>query len=163
MPITPVEGAVGFAIFGSLAAIAIPVYWENVHASRGAEAIDGLARISDAAIAGADNKAIPDAFPPSAPLTPAVIARGEAAVDPPAAWDTPTWKTLDFRAAPEGVPHRFSFQFDSTSSAALSTFTATAHADQDGDGLTSTFEIHGHDDAHGPAADTGTYVDKETE
>lgn len=163
MAITPVEGAVAFAIFGSLAAIAIPVYWENVHASRSAEATDGLARLSAAAIAGAADKAIPDAFPPSAPLTPSVVARGEAAIDPPGAWDGPTWKALAFRAAPEGVPHRFSFAFDSTSSATLSSFGATAHADQDGDGLMSIFEVHGHDDAHGPAADPGMYVDKETE
>ncbi|MGH7286178.1 MAG: hypothetical protein ACRELY_32060 [Polyangiaceae bacterium] len=163
MAINAIEGAVAFAILGSLAAVAIPAFSENMHASRSTEAVDGLAKISTKAISNAAEKPIPDAFPPSVPLAPPEIARGDPQVDPPGTWDSPTWKALDFRASPEGVPHRFSFGFQSTSSATYSAFVAEAHADQDGDGLTSTFEVRGHDDAQGAVADPGMFVDHEIE
>lgn len=163
MAMTPVEGAVAWAIFGSVAAIAVPTFAANVHASRATEAVDGLATIQAHAVAGAADKPIPAAFPPSTPTTPAAVARGVAEVDPPGTWDAPTWKALDFRAAPEGIAHRFSFGFDSTAATTWSAFDAHAHADQDGDGLTSTFEVRGHDDAQGPVAEPGLYVEHEIE
>jgi hypothetical protein len=100
------------------------------------------------------------------PLTPSVPPRGRCATDPPAAWNLPTWRALDFRPAPDGSPHCFAFSFESALSPARSTFRAQAHADLDGDGLYSTFEITGHDvdgDPRGPGVDPGMYVDSEVE
>jgi hypothetical protein len=161
--VTPVEAAVGLAIFGSIAAIAIPAFSSNVHASRLTEATDGVGKISETAVMHAETKSIADAFPPSVPLTPSSVPRGHAEVDPPGTWDAPTWQALEFRPAPEGVAHWFSFGFDSNGNAVTSSFVAHAHGDQDGDGLTSTFEARGHDDAQGAVVEPGMYVDKEIE
>jgi hypothetical protein len=161
--VTPVEAAVGVAIFGSIAAVGIPAFSANLHASRLAEATGGVVTISANAVAHAEAKAIPDAFPKSAPLTPAAVPRGHAEVDAPGIWDTPTWQALEFRASPDGVAHWFSFGFDSNASANAASFVASAHGDQDGDGLTSTFETRGHVDAQGAAVEPGMYVDKEVE
>ena len=163
MAVTPVEAAVGLAIFGSIAAVAIPSFSSNVHASRLAEATSGVEKISTNAVVQAEAKSIADAFPPSVPPTPSAVPRGHAEVDPPVTWDAPTWQALDFRASPDGVAHWFSFGFDSSSSANVSSFVAHAHGDQDGDGLTSTFEARGHDDAQGAVVEPGMYVDKEIE
>ena len=163
MAVTPIEAAVGLAIFGSIAAVAIPAFSSNVHASRLTEAIEGLDTISASAVAHAAGKSQTLAFPPSAPLTPVTVPRGRAEIDAPGTWDGPTWHALDFRAAPEGVKHWFAFGFDSNASPTVSSFVAQAHADQDGDGLTSTFEIRGHDDAQGAVVEPGMYVDKESE
>jgi len=163
MAVTPIEAAVGLAIFGSIAAIAIPSFSSNVHASRLSEATDGVATIAASAVAHAEAKAIPDAFPPSVTLTPAAVPRGHSEVDAPATWDAPTWHALDFRPTPEGIPHWFAFGFDSIATPTSSNFLAHAHADQDGDGLTSTFETRGHADAQGAVVEPGMYIDKESE
>ena len=105
-------------------------------------------------------------FPPSAPLTPGAVPRGRCEVDPPAAWQHPTWAALDFRPVPEGSPHCFAFAFDSAASPTKATFRAHAHGDLDGDGVVSTFEVTGRSvegDPRGPTLDPGMYVDSEVE
>jgi type II secretory pathway pseudopilin PulG len=160
---TPVEAAVALSLFGSIAAVAIPSFSSNLHASRLTEATDGLAKISENALARAEGKSPAEAFPPSVQLTPNAVPRGHAEVDPPGIWDVPTWQALDFRASPEGVAHWFSFELDSNADPTASSFRAHAHADQDGDGLTSTFEVRGHDDSQGAVVEPGMFVDKEIE
>ncbi len=99
-------------------------------------------------------------FPDSAPLTPAAPPRGKKEVDPPETWDGPTWKALDFRASPEGVPHAYAFSFESTGT----TFAARARGDLDGDGILSTFEVRGTArPGEKPWIEPGMYVEAELE
>lgn len=163
---TPLELAIGFALVGSVAAIAVPTFVREVHASRLVEPVDGLQRIGSAAVAYARTRPVASAFPSSAPLTPAAPPRGHCEPDPENAWDNPTWRALDFRASPPGSPHCFAFSFDSADGDKRSTFRAQAHGDLDGDGVQSTFEITGHaaeGDPAGPAVDRGMYVESEVE
>jgi type II secretory pathway pseudopilin PulG len=175
--ITAVEAAVGIALVGSLLAVAVPAFVRNLSFSRLGEATDGLARIGRHAVSGASGKACAQAFPPSAPLTPATVPRGKPAVDPdPDPWQAPTWRALDFRPSPLGVAHSFAFSFDidgpaaggtpqtkTTANEDKSSFVAQAHGDLDGDGQTSTFEVTGTCE-HGVArVAPGMYVDSEVE
>jgi type IV pilus assembly protein PilA len=163
---TPVELAVAFALVGSLLAVAVPSFVREVHASRFVEPVEGLQRIGAAAVAYASARPVGQAFPPSAPPTPAAPPRGRCEVDPQGAWDHPTWRAFDFRPAPEGAPHCFAFSFDSAPSQTASTFRAQAHGDLDGDGIRSTFEITGRSvegDPLGPHVDPGMFVDDEVE
>ena len=170
-----VELAVAFAVVGSLLAIAIPTFVREVHASRLVEPVDGLKRLGASAAAygqahtadGASpgSRALA-AFPPSAPMTPAVPPRGHCEVDSAGAWDSPTWIALGFRPAPAGTPHCFAFAFDSVLTPTKSTFRAHAHGDLDGDGLASTFEVTGRyveGDPRGAILDPGMFVDSEVE
>lgn len=162
--VTALEAAIGFAIGGSLLAVAVPAFVRELHASRFAEPVEGLNKMSAAAIAQAADKPPTEAFPPSAPLTPAAPPRGTRAADPPDAWDHPTWKALAFRPVPDGVPHAFAFGFDSTRAPGRSAFVAHAHGDLNGNGVTSTFEIRGHASVDQPAAlEPGMYVESEVE
>ena len=162
--LTVVEAAVIFAIGGSLLAVAVPAFVRELRASRFAEPVDGLQRIGTAAVVYATARAAKDAFPPSAPLTPTSPPRGVREVDPPGAWDHPTWKALSFRATPEGVPHAFAFGFDATAGATRSSFVAHAHGDLDGDGVRSTFELRGHaQDGEPVVIDPGMYLEAEVE
>jgi type II secretory pathway pseudopilin PulG len=157
MRFTPIELAIGASLLGSVAAVAVPVFVRDVHASRLTEPVDGLARIGKAAVAHAEAHG---SFPPSAPLTPATPPRGTKEADPPGTWDAPTWVALGFRPSPEGIPHAFAFSFESTGD----TFVAQARGDLDGDGILSTFEIRGA--AHPgspPAVEPGMYVEAELE
>src|ERR1700678_2129766 len=150
----------------TLLAVAVPTFAREVHRSRFVEAVDGLSRIGAAAVSYAADRPVAQAFPPTAPLTPAVPPRRRCETDAAGAWDGPTWTALAFQPAPPGVPHCFAFGFDSALSAARSTFRAHAHADLDGDGVPSTFEVTGHSvtgDARGPAVDRGMDVDSEVE
>ena len=163
---TPVELAVGFALSGSLLAIAVPTFAREMHASRFVEPVDGLQRIGAAALAYGHAHPVAQAFPASAPLTPPAPPRGHCEADPPGTWEQPTWAALDFRPAPTGVPHCFAFSFDSSLSPQRSLFRADAHGDLDGDGIVSTFEVTGHDvegDPAGPTLDRGMFVDSEVE
>lgn len=163
---TALELAIGFALVGSVLAIAVPTFVREVHASRLVEPVDGLHRIGGAAVAYARSRPVASAFPASAPLTPSAPPRGHCEPDPQNAWDNPTWRALDFRAAPPGTPHCFAFSFDSADGETRSMFRAQAHGDLDGDGDTSTFEITGHaaeGDSASPALDPGMYVDSEVE
>ncbi|HLK37163.1 MAG TPA: hypothetical protein VKU41_10465 [Polyangiaceae bacterium] len=164
--VTAVELAIGFALGGSLLAVAVPTFAREIHASRLVEPVEGLGRIGAHAVAYAQSRPAARGFPTGAPLTPPVPPRGRCEADPPGTWEHPTWQDLDFRAAPEGAPHCFSFAFDSAASPAKSGFRAHAHADLDGDGLTSTFEITGQyadGDPRGPVIDPGIFVDAEFE
>src|SRR5262249_51819081 len=80
------------------------------------------------------------AYPPSVDQTPADVPKGKAVLDPPATWERPTWRLLDFSF---GVPHSYSFAFESHDTPGHATFYAVSHGDLDGDGLESTFEISG--------------------
>ena len=152
MRVTAVEVAIGIAILGTLTAIAVPSCVREMHASKFAEPVQGLARIGKAAVAS-------DTFPQSAPLTPVKVPRGKMDVDAAGTWDHPTWKALDFRPTPDGVPHAFAFQVDTKDGE----LTAQAHGDLDGDGLTSTFEIRCVRDQNGARVLPGMYVEAEVE
>jgi hypothetical protein len=168
-----IEAALGFAIFGSVLAVAVPAFVRDVRSSRFAEPTEGLAALSESAVAYAASRPVGQAFPASAPLTPVHPPRGILAADPFGTWETPTWQALGFppprssgRAFAEGQPHAFSFAFDITLSPARSSFVAHAHGDLDGNGVTSTFEIRGHDvegDPAGPAVEPGLYVEDSLE
>ena len=164
---TPVELAIFFALGGSLLAVAIPTFVRELHASRFVEPVDGLQRLGASAVVYAQAHPVAQAFPPSAPLTPAAPPRGHCEADPPGTWDQqPTWAALGFKPAPDGAPHCYAFGFDSTVSPARSAFRADAHGDLDGDGIVSTFEVTGHDvegDPAGPTLDRGVFVDSEVE
>ena len=163
---TAVEMALFFAIGGSLLAVAIPTFARELHASRFVEPVDGLGRLSAAAVAYAQDRPTREAFPATAPLTPSVPPRGVRTADPEGTWDAPTWRALKFRAVPEGVPHLFAFGFDSSLGPARSAFVAHAHGDLDGDGVRSTFETRGHvtsGDPAGATLDPGMYVEAEVE
>jgi type II secretory pathway pseudopilin PulG len=162
---TAIEVAIVFAIVGSLLAVAVPAFVRELHASRFVEAVDGVTAIAASATSYARAHDVAHAYPPSAPLTPAHVPQGKREVDPPQTWDNLTWKALAFRASPEGVPHAFSFAFDSVTSPTRSTFVAHAHADLDGDTVTSTFEVHGHDASGepGPVVEPGMVVSAEVE
>ena len=154
---TPVEIAIGLAVIGSIAAVGVPAFVRELHASRFVEPTEGLNRIGTAAIAyAAENGRFPD----SAPLTPPAPPRGKKEADPPGTWDTPTWKALGFRPAPEGVPHAYAFSFASDGSS----FVAQARGDLDGDGVLSTFEIRGTaKKGEAPQLVPGMYVESELE
>jgi hypothetical protein len=171
--IAAVEAALGFAILGSVLAVAIPAFFRDLRSSRFAEPTEGLAALGEAAVAYAASRPVGEAFPPSAPLTPPHPPRGAPAVDVPGTWQNPTWLALGFpplrpsgRAFAEGQPHSFSFGFDSALSPTRSGFVAQAHGDLDGNGVTSTFEIRGHDvegDPGGAAVEPGLYVEDKLE
>ncbi len=161
--LTALEAAIGFALVGSLLAVSVPAFVRNLHASRLSEPVDGLKRIGEAAVAGAQGKGPNEAFPGSAPLTPAVPPRGKPVADPPALWEHPTWKALGFKPAPDGVPHAFSFELDASHDATQAHFSAHAHGDLDGDGTTSSFAIDGVDDARGARVLPGMRVEAELE
>lgn len=154
---TPIELAIGACLFGSVAAVAVPTFVREVHASRLVEPTDGLARLGASAVAYAEANG---RFPESAPLTPAAPPRGKKEVDPPGTWDGPTWAALGFRPAPEGAPHAYAFELESSGTA----FTARARGDLDGDGITSLFEIRGAmAPGVAPHVEPGMYVESELE
>lgn len=154
---SPLELAVGFALIGSVLAVAIPSFSRELQASRFVEPIEGLARLGEAACAYAEQVGT---LPDSAPLTPEAPPRGRRVVDPPGTWDHPTWTALSFRASEEGAPHAYAFSFDKIDAG----FVAKAHGDLDGDGVLSTFEIRGHSSDGRPLTVVpGMYVEAELE
>lgn len=163
--LTAVEVAIGVAVIGSLLAVAVPAFVRDLHASRLVEPVQGLQKIGEGAVAHAEGKPLKEAFPPTAPLTPAAPPKGAPAADPPGTWDTPTWRALDFRPTrTDGVPHSFAFAFESELGPARSAFVARARGDLDGDGILSTFEISGAVTPAEPAkVAPGMYVEAELE
>ena len=177
------ELAAAFAVGGSVLAVAVPAFLRNLSASKLTEPIEGLDRMVTHAVAYAAVHPQELSFPPSAPLTPAEVPRGVRVVDPPDAWQHLTWLALDFgfdpcaRKPPRGdvqapgrpscgVPHAFSFKFDSALDPATQVmrFTATAHGDLDGDGMVSTFEVRGERVPGQPARVLpGMFIDREVE
>jgi hypothetical protein len=136
--LTPIELAIGASLVGCLLAVGVPTFVREVHASRFVEPEAGLAKLGADALAYAE---VNGAFPESAPLTPREPPRGKKDVDPPGTWDAPSWRALDFRPSPEGVPHAYSFSFEAAPP--RTSFVARAHGDLDGDGIWSTFETRG--------------------
>lgn len=134
------EGAVGFAVAGSVLAVGVPAFLRDLHASRLAEPMRGLAHISSAAAASADLAPVATAYPPSVALTPAVVPAGVAVHDPPGTWEHPSWVSLGFGFA---TPHRYSFELDSERRSKRSRYRATARGDLDGDGQLSEFSVQG--------------------
>jgi len=170
--VTALEAAVGVALFGSVLAVAGPAFVRNLSASRLTEATHGLTRIGESAIAGATGKPCAAAFPESAPLTPAVVPRGNPSVDPePDPWQHPTWIALGFRPSTPGVAHSFAFAFDRESRSEAerfeakprTAFVASAHGDLNGNGTTSTFEVRGQCDDGTAMLVAGMYVQAELE
>jgi hypothetical protein len=142
------EAAALVAVIGSVVATALPAFVRNLHASRLVEPIDGLNRIATRATVLAAGRPAKGAYPPSVPLTPEQVPKGERVSDPPGTWEHPTWRELGFS---QENPHWFSFAFESNNGAGLATFTARAHGDLDGDGLQSTFSVSGQSkDGAGP-------------
>ena len=139
--LSPVEAAAIVAVLGSVLATALPSFVRNLQASRMVEPIDGLSRIASRATALAAGRPPAAAYPPSAPLTPEVVPKGQRVTDPPGTWSHPSWQELNFEIT---IPHSYSFAFDSENAADQARFVAKAHGDLDGDGLLSTFEIAGH-------------------
>src|SRR3954451_4867027 len=99
---TPIELVLAVSLLGCVAAIAIPTFVREVHASRFVEPTDGLSRLGASACAYATE--VGGRFPDSAPLTPTTPPRGKKDIDPPGTWDTATWSALAFRPSPENVP-----------------------------------------------------------
>jgi len=152
--------AAGIALGGSVLAIFIPSFLQNLQASRLTEAVRGVNAIAAGALAYAHDKPPPEAFPPSAPLTPAEVPRGDRVADPPGTWNHLTWAALGFSMPHE---HYFCFAFESNRGPARSTFVARAHGDLDGDGERSTFELRGEATIEGASILPGLYVDREVE
>jgi len=137
------ELALGLAVGGSVLAVFLPTFLNNVHASRVNEPVDGLKRLAQRATALAAGRSIESAYPESVGLTPAKVARGEPVLDPPGTWEHPTWRRLNFGFT---VPHSYSFTFESKLPAGAegrAEFVGRAFGDLDGDGGLSTFEISG--------------------
>ena len=139
-PLSPLEAAVAFALGGSVLAVSVPAFIRSWHASRLAEPLEGLQLIARRAADLADSAPQLQAFPESAPLTPAKVPRGELVTDPPGTWSHPSWRLLAFSVE---TPHAFSFEFTTKNAADVSTFVAAAHGDLDGDGVQSTFQLSG--------------------
>jgi hypothetical protein len=155
--------SLGVLLGGTVLAIGIPSLIRNLSASKLLEATKGLEHLSVRAIAYAETKPPEISFPPSAPLTPAVVPRGQQAVDPPDAWSHLTWHALSFRF---DHAHSFSFAWDSRYDPAVGRweFVARSHGDLDGDGALSTFEVRGVRDWDGPPRVVpGLYVWREVE
>ena len=154
---TLLQGAVGFAVVGSVLATAVPAFVRDFHASRLAEPVSGLARIGNASVAyGAAHDGT---LPGAAPLTPAQVPRGVLMIEPPGTWDHPTWKALAFEPLSNGAPHAFSFAYDRDGGR----FIAHAHGDLDGDGNPSTFELRGQTDGRTVQLEPGLTVLSEVE
>lgn len=134
------EGAVGFAVAGSVLAVGVPAFLRDLHASRLVEPMAGLAQISSAAAARARQEPVATAYPPSVGLTPAVVPAGATVRDAPGTWEHPTWVSLGFSFT---TPHRYSFEFDSERRGKRSRYRATARGDLDGDGQLSEFSVRG--------------------
>jgi hypothetical protein len=138
--LTPVQLALAFALGGSVVAVAVPAFLENIRASRMAEPLDGLRRIATAANALAAGSPPELAYPDSVPLTPERVPQGGRVLDPPGTWSHSTWRRLGFSW---DVEHSYSFEFESHNSPKGAVFVARAFGDLDGDGVRSTFSVSG--------------------
>lgn len=161
--LTAPELAAIIAVGGSVLAVAIPAFVQNLSFSKLSEPIEGLDRLVTSAVTYANGRPQNISFPPSAPLSPATVPRGIAVEDPPGTWEHLTWKSLDFGFV---HPHHFAFKFESAldPTTGVMRFVATAHGDLDGDGVLSTFEVRGE---RIPGQDArvlpGMFVDRKVE
>lgn len=161
---TALQGAIGFAVIGSILAAAVPAFVRDFHASRLAEPVSGLERLAKASVAyGLTHDG---SLPGPAPLTPAQVPRGVLIIEAPGTWDHPTWKALQFEPLANNAPHAFSFGYDVDAPpdhAPAATFLAHAHGDLDGDGNISTFEVRGKTDGRSVTIEPGLTVLSEVE
>jgi hypothetical protein len=158
------------AVGAVLLAAILPGLRARVRASRTTEAVTRLGELyrrTQTYWAGqqvgpvAPTRSTLHTLPPPAPLTPATVPPGVAALDPPNTWDAPTWNALEFRCT---NPHYFSYAFDSAGEGTSAWFTASAHGDLDGNGLLSTFERSGRaDPALTLQPGLGLWIDHPTE
>ena len=138
--LSTLEGGALFAVLGTLIAVGLPAFVRNFEASRLAEPLDGLNKLSTRSIAVALSLPPERAFPVSAPLTPEEVPKGKRALAEGESWQHPTWRRLGFTFE---RAHSFAFRYDSSMENGEAVFRATAHGDLDGDGLLSTFAIEG--------------------
>lgn len=138
--LSPLQIAAVVAVLGSLAAVSVPEFLRNLHASRLAEPLEGLSHLAkQASMQAAGNPTI-FAYPGAAPRTPEEVPAGKSATDPEGTWSHPTWRLLNFE---KKGPHYFSFEFESETSATGAHFKARSFGDLDGDGELSHFELFG--------------------
>jgi type II secretory pathway pseudopilin PulG len=126
---TAVEGAIAFAIIGSLTAIIVPSCIRSVRTSRTAEATENLERIARAAVTHLNEK---KPLAP-APLTPPIVPRGSPTADPAGAWEHPSWQAVGF-SLEDAHWYAYRLEVDEV------TVRVIAHGDLDGDGVLSTYE-----------------------
>lgn len=134
------EAALCVAVAGSVLAVGIPAFLRNLHASRLVEPIEGLQRIAAAAAVLVESSEGNPRYPASAGPTPELVPAGEATLDPPGAWEHPTWQSLQFGFT---HPHSYSFEFQSEARADRARYRASAQGDLDGDGELSEFSVRG--------------------
>jgi type II secretory pathway pseudopilin PulG len=130
---TSIELAVAFAVIGTALAATVPACFRAVRVARTAEATQNVEAIFVATSAVASD---PNVHLVSAPLTPPAVPRGATAIDPPGAWDHPTWKALGISY---DEPHWYSYRVDIDPDPSTA-FRVVAMGDLDGDGVLSTFE-----------------------
>lgn len=138
--LTPLQLAGLVALLGSVAAVFVPEFLQNLHASRLAEPIDGLSHLAKHASMQAAGSPTIFAYPESAPRTPEDVPAGKSTKDPEGTWGHPTWRLLNFEKT---EPHFFSFEFESQLATTGAHFVARALGDLDGDGELSHFEVFG--------------------
>ena len=138
--LTPLQLAILVAFTGSVAAVFIPEFMKNLHASRLAEPLEGLRQLSGQASMQAAGAPPLLAYPDSAPRTPEQVPAGKSATDPEGTWAHATWRLLSFE---KKGPHFFSFEFESERAEMGAHFIARAFGDLDGDGELSNFEVFG--------------------
>ncbi len=138
--LSTVQLATMVALLGSTAAVFIPSFLQNLHASRFAEPLEGLQHLAAHATMQSASSPSRFAYPPSAPRTPERVPAGKSQVDPLGTWGHSTWRLLGFEKT---EPHFFSFEFESESADEGAHFVARAYGDLDGDGELSRFELYG--------------------
>ncbi|MCA9560045.1 MAG: hypothetical protein KC583_15965, partial [Myxococcales bacterium] len=159
------------AMMGVMAAIAIPAFLKYIKKSKTSEASMNVRKMYDGAVAyyyeertGPDGSIQPQAFPPSAPLTPAYdrCAKGEDKFLPSFDhWKLPGWQALNFSV---DDPHYYRYEFISSGTGRDAMFTARAIGDLDCDGVYSTFERVGSiDDEGNVQGGAGLYTNMELE
>lgn len=152
--LTAVEAAAAFAVLGIALAAIGPACVRSVRLSRTVEATDSLKQLSDATVA----KLTSGATIGSAPLTPAIVPRGEQQTDPSGTWNHATWRALQFGLE---EPHWYSYRVDVD--ATNGAVRLVAHGDLDGDGVTSTFLREVDRTPAGPVAREGVVTSSELE
>jgi hypothetical protein len=147
---TLLRAAAIFGVGGSVLAVAVPSFVENLSASKWSEPTHALGRIAHGALVHAMTHPQETAFPPPAPLTPEQIPRGERVVVPTEGWSHLSWRALGFSME---SAQAYAYRFDSAVDPATGSFrfAATAHGDLDGDGNASTFQVQGDKPVDGPA------------
>ncbi len=152
--LTVVEAAAAFAVLGVALAAIGPACVRSVRLARTAEATESLKQLSDATVASLSS----GGSLASAPLTPAIVPRGEQQLDPSGTWNHATWRALHFGFE---EPHWYAYRVDVD--ATTGSVRLVAHGDLDGDGVTSTFLREVERTPAGPVAREGVVTSAELE